>query len=101
MRDVNLPREFLEHGGTEVAPMSTTSDLSVAVRYSLSANSVLLRLETDSFITRGADVSYVSAFPSENEYLYPPLVYLKLSGDPPVKLRVGGHQFAVLNVVPY
>merc|ERR1719506_240193 len=49
MKDVTAPAGFMELGGTELAPMSTTSDLSVAMRYSASVRAVLLRLITDSF----------------------------------------------------
>ena len=38
------PPAFFKEGGTEHAPMSTTNDLSVAVRYSASRSSVLLRM---------------------------------------------------------
>ena len=31
-------------------------------------------------MNRGADVSFLSAFPNEKEYLYPPLTYLKPTG---------------------
>ena len=33
MRDLVVTRHFLESGGSELAPMSTTADLDVAVRY--------------------------------------------------------------------
>ena len=65
------PPAFFKEGGTEYAPMSTTNDLSVAVRYSASRSSVLLRMVTKSFIERGADISYLSAFPAEAEVLFP------------------------------
>ena len=65
------PPAFFKEGGTEHAPMSTTNDLSVAVRYSASRSSVLLRMVTKSFIERGADISYLSAFPEEAEVLFP------------------------------
>ena len=66
-----VPPAFFKEGGTEYAPMSTTNDLSVAVRYSASRSSVLLRMVTKSFIERGADISYLSAFPDEAEVLFP------------------------------
>ena len=34
-------------------------------------SSVLLRVNTKSFIERGADIAYLSAFPSEKEVLFP------------------------------
>merc|ERR1719473_57135 len=101
MRDVELPEAILTQGGTEVAPMSTTADLEIAVRYSISGNSVLLRLHADSFITRGADISYLSAFPAESEFLFPPLTYLKPTGAKPVVLRFGTYKVTVIDVVAY
>ena len=73
--------------------VGTYSDLSVAVRYSMSSSSVLLRLVTDSFIKCGADISYVSAFPSESEYLYPPLSYLQPIDKPRVSIQLGDSSF--------
>ena len=77
MRDVQVPAEFLETGGTELAPMSTTTDLKTAMIYAKSRSSVLLRLVTRNFMSRAPDVSFLSCFPAEREYLYPPpLTYL-------------------------
>ena len=80
MKDAQVPDRFLEQGGTELAPMSTTSDLAVAVRFSASTNCVLLRIHTASFMERGADLSYLSVFPEESEVLFPPLTYLQPMG---------------------
>ena len=99
-RDVTMPEEFLRMGGTELAPMSTTRDLAMAVRYSYSANAVLLRLRTDNFLQRGADLSWCSAFPREAELLFPPLTYLGPTGDPPVTVTVGHASFTVIDVRP-
>ena len=66
----------MQRGGTELAPMSTTSSLEVAVKYSKSASSVLFRLRTRSSMERGADIAWLSCFPQEQEYLYPPLTYI-------------------------
>ena len=38
--------------------MSSTEDLQVALQYSASKNALLLRLRTQSFMERGADLSY-------------------------------------------
>ena len=81
--------------------MSTTADLNVAVRYSMSANSVLLRLATDSFIKCGADISYLSAFPAESEYLYPPLTFLQPTGAKPVHIKLAMCDFLVVDVEPH
>ena len=60
--------------------MSTTADLAIAVQYSLSESSLLFRIVTNSFMQRGADLHFLSAFPGEAEYLYPPLTFLCPTG---------------------
>ena len=80
MKNLQVASEFLERGGTELATMSTTSDLKVAVMYSLSPKSLLLKIKTTSFMQRGAEISYLSAFPHEAEFVYPPLTYLRPTG---------------------
>ena len=99
LKDVEMQRAFLRDGGTELAPMSTTSDLEVALRYSRSDHSVLLRLRTKSAMERGADIRYLSVFPHEREYLYPPLVYLQPAAAPET-VQLGGRTFSVVQVEP-
>lgn len=74
MRNLKTADDFLEQGGSEAALMSTTSELEVAIGYSLSPHSLVLKIRTDSFLQRGASISFLSAFPGESEFLYPPLV---------------------------
>merc|ERR1712196_304363 len=80
MKDMQVSSEFLRQGGTEIAPCSTTTDMSVAVTFSASKHVLLLQLLCRSFITRGADLSFLSAYPEQVEYLYPPLTYLRPTG---------------------
>jgi hypothetical protein len=80
MRNREVSEDFLTQGGTELAFMSTTSDLNVAVRYSISPHSLLFKIVPTSFMTMGASVQWLSAFPGEAEILYPPLTYLRPSG---------------------
>ena len=61
---------------------------------------MLLRLCTSSFMDRGADIAYLSAFAAEHEVLYPPLTYLRPAG-PPNEVRVGDAAFAVVDVQPF
>ena len=75
-KDVKPSADFLKRGGSELATMSTTTSLEVALRYAASENPVLLRLHVRSFMQRGADVSFCSAFPAENEVLYPPQTFI-------------------------
>ena len=80
MRSVRVSDGFLSQGGTELAFMSTTRDLGVAVRYSLSAHSLIFKILVPDFISLGADLQWLSAFPGEAEMLYPPLTYLRPTG---------------------
>ena len=77
MRNVELPADFLAKGGTELAPMSTTSNVNIALKYSASAQGVIFKLQTHSSMERGADLTFLSCFPGEREYLFPPLTYLQ------------------------
>ena len=47
--------------------MSTTTDLSVAVRYGMSRGSMLFLIKVDNFLQYGAELTWLSAFPSEAE----------------------------------
>ena len=68
MRGLQVNAEFLDRGGTEKAPMSTSSELSVALQYSGNAETRLIfKVVTSSFIERGASLQYLSAFPGEVE----------------------------------
>ena len=69
MKNVRVDGEFMVHGGSERAPMSTTSDLKVAATYSASTCALFFKIKTNSFLTRGVDLTFVSAFPAEAEYL--------------------------------
>ena len=65
-------------GRRRYAPMSTTSDLSIALQYSGGVKTRLIfKLLTSSFMERGAPLQFLSAFPDEVEYLYPPLTFLE------------------------
>ena len=77
LRDVSMPEEFLLRGGTELAPMSTSTSLEVAIQYSIASAPTLICIRTPTFMQRGADISFLSAFPAEAECLYPPLTYLQ------------------------
>ena len=51
---------------------------------------MLLKLTTTSFRERGADLTFLSAFPGEKEILYPPLTHLKPAGPVQEVTLAGG-----------
>lgn len=88
-------------GGTELAPMSTTTDLAVAARYASSNDSLLLKISLDNFMQYGAELKWLSAFPGEDEVLYPPLTYLQPTDKPPQTVELpGGQKYTVYEVKP-
>mmetsp|Transcript_28835 Transcript_28835/g.78720 ORF Transcript_28835/g.78720 Transcript_28835/m.78720 type:complete len:123 (+) Transcript_28835:135-503(+) len=99
LKNVTVADAFLHQGGTELAPMSTTSNLAVAVQYSLSPSSLILKLKTNSFMERGANLSWVSAFPAEAEVLFPPLTFLHPTGRT-LTLEQVGFKVTVVEVEP-
>lgn len=78
-----MPEEFEAEGGTELAPMSTTTDLTVALSYALKGAgnpALLFRIVTENSLTRGCDLQWLSLFPGEAETLFPPLTYIQPTG---------------------
>ena len=91
--------KFMIEGGTELAPMSTTAQLWVALKYSQGGDSsVLLWLRTQNFMDRGVDLTWVSAFPHEREFLFPPLTYMRAVRNEPIVVQVGGVTYQVIEV---
>ena len=80
-KNIQARNDFLENGGTELAPMSTSRTLAVALRYlsgmSLDQGAVLFRVVVTNKLSMGADLSWLSAFPDEGEVLYPPMTFLE------------------------
>ena len=78
MKNVHATNEFVQRGGTELAPMSTTTDFKVAVKYgTCREGSLLLKIVVPSALNHGADLAWLSCFPTEKEVLYPPLTFLR------------------------
>jgi len=99
MRDTQPTESFLQHGGTELAPMSTTTQLQVALQYSAASSSLLFKLRTDNFMDRGASLQFLSAFPCEEEVLYPPLTFLKPTGKR-MSILHKGRTITIVEVMP-
>ena len=101
MRDVEVLDDFYSGGGTELAPMSTSRDLNVALHYSAKAQvRLIFKIATDSFMSRGASLLFLSAFPDEVEFLYPPLTFLQPTGRCE-RRQVGETRLTVLEVSPH
>ena len=52
--------EFLSHGGTEFACMSTTACRETALKFATSKCPLIFKFETKDFMSRGADISFLS-----------------------------------------
>ena len=68
--------KILWSGGSELATMSTTPSIEVALRYAASAAPILLRLRIDNFLQHGASTAFCPAFPDESEVVYPPQTFM-------------------------
>jgi hypothetical protein len=102
LRNVTVASDFLDTGGTELGPMSTTSDLHVALQYmgvNDTSKNLLLKVRTESNMERGANLQWVSCFPAECEYLYRPLTYLQPEGQAQ-SITIAGRTVAVVTVTP-
>ncbi len=77
MKDLGIKEQFRAEGGTDYACVSTTASQEVAVlNFAASSLPLVFRVVTKNFMNRGADISFLSVFPDEQEFLYPPLTYL-------------------------
>jgi len=80
MKDREMDLEaFKARGGTELAPMSTTSSREIADSYAgvgQDGHASLLFRYTTKALSRGVLIDYLSLYPKEKEFLYPPLTSL-------------------------
>ena len=100
MKNTQATSRFLRVGGTELAPMSTTTDLEIAIKYAKGAQTaLLLKLNAATFMQQGADLTFLSAFPQESEFLYPPLTLMRPTGKR-YTVPYDDTQYEVIEVVP-
>lgn len=95
MRDMGINEDFLTQGGSELACMSTSSDLGVVAGYANSASPLIFRIKVDSPMELGAELGWISLFPGESEWLYPPLTFIKPMYMQPIKHMEGGQVVTV------
>ena len=105
MKNLRVSDEFMRgrQGGTELAPMSTSTDLAVAARCGVSGvsgESLFLKLKVDNPLQHGADLRWLSAFPAESEVCFPPLTYLQPTGRTQ-DVRVGESRLHIVEVQPH
>ena len=88
VHDFVLPDQFWTpnkhgvRGGIDGAFMSTTLKREEAVKYATSGKAAPLIFEIQQgMIDRGADISFLSQYPSEEEILFNPLTGLEVSGS--------------------
>ena len=98
MKDLSLTAEFMQKGGTEFACMSTSASQAIAVKFAASACPLIFKFETKDFMSRGADIAFLSVYPTEQEALYPPLTYLRAVEMK--KETLGGQEVVVATVEP-
>ena len=77
LKDLGITGQFMTEGGTDYACVSTTASQEVAVlNFAASSLPLVFRIVTKNCMNRGADISFLSVYPQEQEFLYPPLTYL-------------------------
>ena len=102
MKDMKVPADFEQTGGSERGVMSTTSNTSVAAGYASKSEKgcpLFFRIKVQSPMDKGADVSWLSAYPGENEVIYPPLSFMQPLFKQELKGIEGG--FAITMTVSF
>ena len=69
-------KQFMEYGGTEMAPISTTSSQRVAFQYAQSEVPLIFNFVSRG-LCRGCNIEFLSLYPKERETLFPPLTFLQ------------------------
>ena len=99
--DMQVSQGFKDKGGSEFAPMSTTTDPEVAVGYAvrkgMTNGSLLMKLKTSNNMQRGAELTWLSVFPGEAETLFPPLTFLQPTGKEQI-MKHKGIKLTILEV---
>mmetsp|Transcript_24508 Transcript_24508/g.33793 ORF Transcript_24508/g.33793 Transcript_24508/m.33793 type:complete len:154 (+) Transcript_24508:24-485(+) len=76
MQNLVLPKDFHVDGGSELACVSTSKSVEVVGKYASSDTPLIFKIKVASPMDLGADISWLSIYPGEEEILYPPLTHL-------------------------
>jgi hypothetical protein len=98
MKDMAVAKQFEERGGTEMACMSTSADKGEALKWAESRVPLLLQFEIENHMQCGADISWLSMYPEEKEWLFPPLTYLKVLKTSKTKSGEGKKRIPVYHI---
>ena len=92
-----VAREFEQNGGgTELGCMSTSTSLEVVSGYAKSEQPLVMHIVSESFLSCGAEITWLSVYPTEAEALFPPLTYLKFDRKTQIKNSKG----SIIHVTP-
>tara|TARA_B110000046_G_scaffold170120_1_gene189810 strand:+ start:87 stop:794 length:708 start_codon:yes stop_codon:yes gene_type:complete len=102
IKDTQPSTEFKVHGGTHLGPMSTSESKDVALGYAhkrAQRAATIFKIIPSSQMNKGADIDYLSVYPGEKEYLYPPCTYLSPTGSRET-LHYGDVTYKIVELVP-
>ncbi len=99
MKNLKPSDEFKTRGGTELAPMSTTTGIKTAVEYSLSSESFDLHDRQQKRLAEGRQSLVVVCLPTEEEICFSTLTYLQPTGRTQV-VEINCMRFTIVEVVP-
>jgi hypothetical protein len=88
-QNLELTEKFKREGGTELGCMSTSTKMHIVAGYAKSAQPLVFRINSDDFMSCGADISWLSVYPTEAEVLYPPLTFLRYIKEQRIKNSLG------------
>jgi hypothetical protein len=77
LTDRTVPDNVMKTGGTELGCLSTTVSFDEALKW---ATPLLFKVVARDYMSWGVDVSWLSMYPAEEEWLFPPLMYLNFKG---------------------
>lgn len=100
LKNREIGSEFISKGGCEFGCMSTSAFKNVAVEFALTTVPFLFQIETKDFLQRGADISFLSVYPDEQEMLYPPLTFLRSLRTAPTIEKIDGYHVQIVVVEP-